>query len=193
MQTIRIGNGAGFWGDNLDAPERLVETAGVGGLQYLTLEYLAELTMSILAHLRSRDPTTGYVSDFPVVMAGLVSHLQRDDGLRIVTNAGGMNPTACARRVSQILTENGLGNITVAAVSGDDILPDLAAHRSEGEAFANLETGQPLGDLHERTLCANAYLVAEGIVAALAENARIVITGRVADASLAVGPLSRGV
>lgn len=188
MKTIRIGNGAGFWGDNLDAPRLLAEQAGVGGLQYLTLEYLAELTMSILAHLRSRDPLAGYVTDFPAVVESLVPQLQRDPVLRIVTNAGGMNPQACAAKVSQILAANGLADTTVAAVSGDDLLPEFDGHRAAGQTFSNMETGKALESLGNKIVCANAYLGATGIVDALQQNARIVITGRVADASLTVGP-----
>eukprot|EP00913_Durusdinium_trenchii_P023402 g21980.t1 len=188
MKTIRIGNAAGFWGDNLDAPRRLAEQAGVGGLNYLTLEYLAELTMSILAHLRSRDPSAGYVTDFPVVVESLIPQLKSDPGLKIVTNGGGMNPAACAAKVSQILSGHGLADTIVAAVSGDDLLPDLDAHRAAGQSFANMETGASLESLKNKVVCANAYLGAAGIVDALDQGARIVITGRVADASLVVGP-----
>ncbi|MFQ5734311.1 MAG: acyclic terpene utilization AtuA family protein, partial [Planctomycetaceae bacterium] len=186
MKTIRIGNAAGFWGDNLDAPRLLVEAAGKGGLDYLTLEYLAELTMSILAHLKSRDANAGYVTDFPTVVESLLPALSADDRLRIVTNAGGMNPAACARHVAGILSDATLGDCRLAAVGGDDLLPRLDALRDAGEEFRNLETGEPLGDLRERVVCANAYLGAAGIVDALREDARIAITGRVADASLAV-------
>ncbi len=90
---IRIGNGAGFWGDNLDAPYVLARD---GGIDVLTLEYLAELTMAILSHLRAKDPTAGYVSDFPELVERLVPILREQPGLRIVTNAGGLNPTSCA-------------------------------------------------------------------------------------------------
>src|ERR1044071_4364252 len=100
MKQVRIGNGAGFWGDNLDAPRVLCEGAE---LDYLTLEYLAELTMSILAHQQARDPETGYVTDFPLVLESLLPALKRQPNLRIVTNAGGMNPAACARRVAEVL------------------------------------------------------------------------------------------
>jgi hypothetical protein len=185
MTTIRIGNGAGFWGDNLDAPRLLAER---GPLEYLTLEYLAELTMSILAHQQSRDPAAGYVSDFPTVVDSLVPALKSQPRLRIVTNAGGMNPESCARRVSQSLAATGLGETAVAAVAGDDLLAGLDGHLARGETFANFETGKPLGDLRSRVVSANAYLGAGGIVEALEAGARIIITGRVADASLTVGP-----
>jgi len=185
MSTIRIGNAAGFWGDNLDAPRLLCES---GRLDYLTLEYLAELTLSILAHQKSRDPQAGYVTDFPTVVKSLIPTLTAQPNLKIVTNAGGINPQACAAAVAQTLEEAGLGEIKVAAVAGDDILGELDRLCADGEAFTNLETGESLTEVRERLSSANAYLGAAGIVEALAAGARVVITGRVADASLTVGP-----
>jgi hypothetical protein len=184
-RTIRIGNGAGFWGDQLDAPRLLAEA---GGLDYLTLEYLAELTLSILAHQKSRNPQAGFVADFLTVLTSLLPALQAQPDLRIVTNAGGMNPLACAQQAAAVLAAAGLGDLHVAAVTGDDLLPELDAHAAAGEAWVNLDTGKPLGELRSQVASANAYLGAGGIVAALGQGARIVITGRVADASLTVGP-----
>lgn len=185
MNTIRVGNGAGFWGDNLDAPRLLAEA---GQLDYLTLEYLAELTLSILAHLKSRDPPAGYVPDFLTVLQSLVPSLRSQPNLKIVTNAGGMNPHACARKAAEILSAAKLDNVSIAAVTGDDIFPDLAAHQAAGEKFENFDTGRPISDVQTKLASANVYLGAAGIVKALAAGARIVITGRVADASLTVGP-----
>ena len=96
--TLRIANGAGFLGDNLDAPRRLVEGAEI---DYLTLEYLAELTLSILARLREKDPAAGYAADFVTVLSSLCPALAQQPKLRIITNAGGMNPRACAARRQQ--------------------------------------------------------------------------------------------
>src|SRR5690242_12162151 len=118
MKQVRIGNGAGFWGDNLDAPRRLCESAE---LDYLTLEYLAELTMSILAHQKSRDPAAGWVTDFADVIRDLIPALKAEPKLRIVTNAGGMNPAGCAAAISRILGDHGLAETQVSAVSGDDL------------------------------------------------------------------------
>lgn len=187
MKTICIGNGAGFWGDSLDAPLRLVESAGPAGLDYLTLEYLAELTMSILAHLKSRSPDAGFVTDFPTVMAGLLPSLTASE-LKIITNAGGMNPLACAIAVAKLLNDAGQGEMTIAAVAGDDLLPRLDDLLAGGESFPHFDSGEPLGDRRRQVVCANAYLGAGGIVNALHGGARIVITGRVADASLTLGP-----
>lgn len=184
-RVLRIGNGAGFWGDNLDAPRLLAEA---GQLDYLTLEYLAELTLSILAHLKSRNPEAGFVTDLPVVISSLLPVLHSQPQLKIVTNGGGMNPAACARAVSSILAAAGLPDCRVAAVSGDDILPRLAELQAAGENLNHFDTGKPLGDLQGQLASANVYLGAGGIRQALGQGARIVITGRVADASLTLGP-----
>ncbi len=183
--TLRIGNGAGFWGDNLDAPRQLVESSQ---LDYLTLEYLAELTLSILARLREKDPNAGYAHDFLPVLKSLVPALKSQPQLKIVTNAGGMNPASCARAAAVILREAGLGDVRIGVVSGDDLLPRLAELKSAGCEFKNLDDGRPLAELMQPVVSANAYLGAQPIAAALADGARIVITGRVADASLTVGP-----
>src|SRR5436309_15698608 len=98
--ALRVGNGAGFWGDNLDAPYLLARD---GRLDVLTLEYLAELTLAILSHLRARDPAAGYVTDFPELLERLAPILQEQRGLEVVTNAGGLNPSACAARCGAIL------------------------------------------------------------------------------------------
>lgn len=181
---LRIGNGCGFWGDNLDAPYFLARD---GRLDYLTLEYLAELTMSILAVQKQRDPDAGFATDFLEVLHSLGPLLEKQPHLKIVTNAGGMNPAACARRAQEVLKRSGLAR-SVAVVSGDDLLPLLDRLLEQGHPFTNLDTGRPLSDVRDRIVSANAYLGAKPIVQALKLGAEIVITGRVADASLTVGP-----
>ncbi|MBS0209943.1 MAG: DUF1446 domain-containing protein [Planctomycetes bacterium] len=183
--TIRIGNGAGFLGDNLDAPRRLVESSE---LHYLTLEYLAELTLSILARSREKDPQAGYAQDFIEVLGSLLPALREQATLRIVTNAGGMNAPSCVRRASQLLVNAGLGDMPIGMVTGDDLLPRLESLRRAGCALAHLDTGKPLDSLHTDVVSANAYLGAREMVTALHRGARMVITGRVADASLTVAP-----
>src|SRR6202035_5173435 len=118
MKGVRIGNGCGFWGDNLDAPVLLAEH---GQLDYLTLEYLAELTMSILALQKQRDPQACFAGDFLDVLERLVPVLQTQPKLKIITNAGGMNPTACAAKARDILGKAGLTSRIVATVEGDDL------------------------------------------------------------------------
>jgi hypothetical protein len=185
MKRIRIGNGCGFWGDNLDAPLALAQG---GRLDYLTLEYLAELTMSILALQKQRDPAAGFATDFLDVLESLTPVLLVQPRLRIVTNAGGMNPHACASRARTILDRAGLQDRALAVVSGDDLLPHIDALLGGGHALTNLDTGQPLAEVRSRLVSANAYLGSQPIVQALQQGAAIVITGRVADASLTVAP-----
>src|SRR6516165_5492643 len=121
MKTIRIGNGCGFWGDSVDAPIRLAQR---GRLDYLTLEYLAELTMSILAQQKQRDPEAGYAGDFLDVLERLWPILQNKPRLKIITNAGGMNPHGCARKAQKILQQAGVLK-RIAVVEGDDLFPRL--------------------------------------------------------------------
>lgn len=180
MKTVRIGNGCGFWGDSVDAPLRLVRT---GNLDYLTLEYLAELTMSILALLRQRDANAGYATDFLDVLRQLAPELAKQPKLKIITNAGGMNPRACAVKAKEIVPDR-----TIGVVSGDDLFPRLDELLAAGHALNHLDNGEPLASIRAKVVSANAYLGAEPIATALAKGAGIVVTGRVADASLTVGP-----
>lgn len=183
--TIRVGNGCGFWGDNLDAPILLAES---GRLDYLTLEYLAELTMSILALQKQRDPQAGYAGDFLDVLERLTPQLHRQLGLKIITNAGGMNPAACAQKARAILGKHGLSARRIGIVSGDDLTPRLHELLAGQYALNHLDTGAPLSSIRDRVVSANAYLGSAAIVEALRLGADIVITGRVADASLTVAP-----
>jgi hypothetical protein len=185
MHPIRIGNGCGFWGDNVDAPVLL---AASGNLDYLTLEYLAELTMSILALQKERDPQTGFAADFLDVLERLIPTLRVQPRLKIVTNAGGMNPAACAARARAILDKGGLTGRAVAVVSGDDLMPRLDALLNAGHLFCNLDTGESLAAVRQQVVSANAYLGAQPIAEALRLGATVVVTGRVADASLTLGP-----
>src|SRR5262245_32746562 len=186
MRRVRIGNGCGFWGDNIDAPIRLARD---GRLDYLTLEYLAELTMSILALQKQRDPAAGYAHDFIDVLERLTPVLRDQPSLKIVTNAGGMNPASCAARAKSILDKAVPGNRRVAVVSGDDLLPRLDELLAGGHPLINMDTGESLSKVRDRVVSANAYLGARPIVDALRLGADVVISGRVADASLTVGPV----
>ncbi|MGE3777234.1 MAG: acyclic terpene utilization AtuA family protein, partial [Pirellulaceae bacterium] len=183
--SIQIANAAGFWGDDPSAPQRLVRAARVN---YLTLEYLAELTMSILAHLKSKDPRAGFATDILHVIDDPAPSLVEQPQLRIITNAGGINPEACAVAVARRLVDAELGDEGIAVVSGDDLTSRLAELQAAGCHLAHLDTGQPLADVPRRVACANAYLGAEPMVESLHRGARIVLTGRVADASLTVAP-----
>ena len=186
---LRIGNGAGFWGDQIDAPVLLAQA---GELDALTLEYLAELTLGILGHLRHRDPAAGFVTDFPPLLRRLVAldqaHPDRPP-LRIVTNAGGLNPPSLARLSAQTLVESNRGDDLVAVVTGDDVRDHLTSWRADGLTLAHLETGEPMPEeLLGRLAVANVYLGSQPIAQAWSQGAILILTGRVADASLTVGP-----
>jgi hypothetical protein len=185
MKRVRVGNGCGFWGDNLDAPVRLAEH---GRLDYLTLEYLAELTMSILALLRQRDPQAGYATDFLDVLGRLAPHLAAQSGLKVVTNAGGMNPRACGERATEVLAKHNLSR-RVGVVSGDDLLPRLDELLAAGHPLSHIDTGEPITAVRDRLVSANAYLGSRPVADALKLGADVVVTGRVADACLTLGPL----
>ena len=185
LHPQRVGNGAGFWGDNLDAPFLLARD---GQLDVLTLEYLAELTLAILSHLRARDSNAGYVSDFPELLGRLGPMLHEQIGLKIVTNAGGLNPRSCAIQCASILEANRLGDSILAVVDGDDVLGSIPGWMAEGLELAHMETGRSIKDVADRLISANVYLGARPIATALSQGARFVIPGRVADASLTLGP-----
>ena len=180
---LKIANAAGFWGDQPGAAARLV--AQQPDLDFLTLDYLAEVSLSIMAIMRAKDPAAGYAQDFIAVVRSLVKFWREGGRTRLVTNAGGLDPLACAAAVRAELVAAGLADRKVAVVSGDDVLGTL---RSSAADFPNLETGTGLATVAERLVTANAYLGAEGIASALRAGADIVITGRVADPSLTVGP-----
>ena len=185
-RPIRVAAGQGFWGDWLEAPFRQV----MGGpIDYLMLDYLAEVTMSILQKQRARDPTLGYATDFVRTMERLLGPVV-ERGVKVVANAGGVNPRACARAVGEAAQRLGLaGRTRVAVVLGDDLLDSLDGLLARGHAFTNLDTGRPLREIRDRVVSANAYLGAAPVAEALRGGANIVITGRVTDTGLVLGPL----
>lgn len=185
---LRIANGSAFWGDSQEAPLELLRG---GPLDYLTLDYLAEITMSILQKLRARDPRAGYAHDFTgVIKRGAREIVER--GVKVVTNAGGINPMACRDAVAAALQSAGYGGrVKIGVVTGDDILPRLDEFLDRGLDLANLDTGEPLRALRARVQSANVYFGAFPIAEALRRGAGIVITGRCNDAALALGPMVR--
>jgi hypothetical protein len=182
---IRIANGQGFWGDSLEAP---LEQMRRGPIDYLTLDYLAEVTMSILQKQRARDPRMGFAYDFiGVVARGARDIVERN--IRVVANAGGVNPEACAAAAEMALDKAGFGGrVKIGVVTGDDILPRLDEFIANGIELRNIDSGEPLSAIRDRVLSANAYLGAFPIAEALRQGAGIVITGRCADAALSLGP-----
>lgn len=175
--VVRIGCGAGFWGDSSEGPKQLVES---GEIDYLVLDYLAEITMSLLAKARSKDPNAGYATDFPSVVASLASKL-KSDKVKVVTNAGGVNPQACKRAIEDKLKALGI-ELKIAIVTGDDLLPRAADFADVKEMFSGAAMPAKLWSM-------NAYLGAFPIAHALESGADIVLTGRCVDSALVLGPL----
>ena len=185
-RTVRVASGQGFWGDWLEAPWRQVTG---GPVDYLMMDYLAEVTMSIMQKQRARDPKLGYAKDFIPLMERLLPVVV-EKGIRVTTNAGGVNPQACAAAVAEAGRRLGLaGRLRIAVVSGDDLLSRLDDLIARGHALTNMDTGRPLSDVRSRVLSANAYLGAAPVVDALRQGAQVVITGRVTDTGLTLGPL----
>ncbi len=182
---VLIANGQGFWGDSILGPIRLVRE---GPLDYLTLDYLAEVTMSILQKQRSRDPKSGYATDF-VRMIGRVLPELVAKNIKVVANAGGVNPIACKDAVLEVMAKAGVRGVKVAVVEGDDIFSRLDELIAAGEELSNMDTGAPLASIRERVSSANVYLGAFPIAEALALGAQIVITGRGTDPGLVLGPM----
>jgi hypothetical protein len=185
-QKVRIAAGQGFWGDLLDAPVRQVEG---GPIDYLMLDYLAEVTMSIMQKQRSRDPKAGYAKDFiPLMKQILPACVERN--IRVTANAGGVNVEGCADAVREVARELGLaGKVRIGIVTGDDIMPRLDELLGRGIELRNMDTGEPLASVRDRIQSANAYLGAWPMVEALNAGARIVITGRATDTGLTLAPL----
>ncbi|MEM7782580.1 MAG: acyclic terpene utilization AtuA family protein [Planctomycetota bacterium] len=182
---ILIANGQGFWGDSILGPVRLVNE---GPLDYLTLDYLAEVTMSIMQKLKGRDPSKGYATDF-VQMCRRVLPVCHEKGIKIIANAGGVNPIACREALADVIRDLGLNGLKIGIVEGDDILEDLPSLIENGEAFANMDNGEPLKPYLDRVQTANVYIGAEPIVEALQQGADIVITGRATDPSIVLAPM----
>ncbi len=183
---IRIANGQGFWGDSLEAP---IEQVRRGPIDYLTLDYLAEITMSIVQKQKSRDPKAGYARDFVDMIARVLPDLV-ERRVKVIANAGGVNPEACRAAVLEIARRQGLaGKLKVAIVAGDDLMPQLDALLARGIELKNMDTGEPLAEIRAQVQSANVYLGAWPIAEALALGADIVICGRVTDTGLALAPM----
>ena len=184
--TVRVAGGQGFWGDWLEAPYRQVTG---GPVDYLMMDYLAEVTMSILQKQKSRDPARGYATDFITQMERILPTIVQR-GIKVTANAGGVNPRACAMAVAAAARKLGLnGKLTIGVVTGDDLLGRLDGLLARGHDLKSLDTGRPLKDVRDQVLSANAYLGAGPVVEALQRGAQVVITGRVTDTGLTLGPL----
>jgi hypothetical protein len=177
---IRIGFGQGFWGDSMEAPVRLVED---GPLDFLALDYLAEVTMSILQKQKQENPAYGYARDFPALMERIAPSIKAK-GIQVLANAGGVNPRACAQEILRRAP-----GLRVALVEGDDILARMPELVEGGELFSNIDTGETIHRILPDLRSANAYLGAYPLAEALSLGADVVVTGRCADAALALAPM----
>ena len=178
--SVRIGGASGFWGDSSTGAPQLVQH---GDIDYLVFDYLAELTMSLLAGARLKNPDAGHATDFVNVAMASVLPQVLERGIRVISNAGGVNPRACAQALQQLAASQGL-TLKIAVVLGDDLMPQLEALRAQG--CTHMSTGEPLP---QRLLSANAYLGALPIARALAAGAQVVITGRCVDSAVTLGAL----
>jgi hypothetical protein len=183
-RIVRVASGQGFWGDSLDAPRQQVEN---GPIDYLMLDYLAEVTMSILQKQKERDPAMGYARDFVGAMDSVLDAVT-DRGVRVIANAGGVNPPACATAIQGVAKKRGK-SLRIGVVTGDDLLPRLSELVEQGHALAHMETGEPLETVRDRVLSANAYIGSKPIVEALSRKAQVVITGRSTDTALTMAPI----
>ncbi len=185
-QTVRVAGGQGFWGDLLTAP---VEQVRRGPIDYLMLDYLAEVTMSIVQKQRQRDPNAGYARDFVTLMREILPDCVEKD-IKVLSNAGGVNVPGCAEAIREAASELGLsGKVKIGVITGDDILGRLDEFAANGTEITNMETGEPLADIRDKVQSANVYLGAAGLVEALGKGANVIVGGRLTDTGLTLAPL----
>ncbi|MGK7396155.1 MAG: acyclic terpene utilization AtuA family protein [Candidatus Cyclobacteriaceae bacterium M3_2C_046] len=183
-KKIRIGNSSGYWGDDPDAMLRQLKHHS---LDYLTADYLAEVSMSILSKQQKKHPEMGYVYDFIEHVENSLEQLKQQP-VRIITNAGGNNPIGCATRLAKILEKHKIHK-KIIAVTGDNIIEQVTRFQQQGETFQHMEDHRSFSEVASRLTSANVYIGSQSIVKALKAGADIIITGRAADSALVIGPL----
>lgn len=183
--SLRIASGQGFWGDLQRAP---IDQARNGPIDVLVMDYLAEVTMSILQKQKLRNPDYGYARDFVEVVAELAPDI-KEKGFAVISNAGGVNPVGCAEAIVEGARARGVEGLAVAVVTGDDLMDRLDDLLAQGIELRHMETGEPLSSVRDRMVSANAYLGARPIVEALGRGADVVVTGRTTDTGLTLAPL----
>jgi hypothetical protein len=183
-KIIRLGNGQGFWGDNVDAP---VELLRGGPIDYIGMDYLAEVTLSIMMRQKLKNPELGYATDFIDFVRRVLPELS-ERGVKVLSNAGGLNPRACREKIFEVARELGVHGIRVGVVEGDDVLPRLPELVAAGHELENMDSGEAIAPLLDKFTSANAYLGARPVVEALGQGADIVLCGRVTDTALALAP-----
>lgn len=184
QDIIRIGNAGGYWGDDPEALERQVNG---GRLDFITMDFLAEITMSIMQKQKARDPALGYARDFLPMLKKVLPKIL-DQGTKIITNAGGISPASCARAIEALGQSLDL-NPRIAVVYGDDILDQIPALESGGADFTNMETGEPFSAVRDRLLSANIYFGVAPVAEALQWDPNVIITGRVTDTGITIAPM----
>ncbi len=184
-EIIRIASGQGFWGDLPKAP---IDQVKRGDIDYLVMDYLAEVTMSIMQKQRMRNEQFGYARDFVEVVAEILPDIKKR-GIKVVSNAGGVNPVACKDAIVQKAADAGISGLNVAVVDGDDLLSDLDHLIESGHTLNNMESGEPIDTVKDQLLSANVYFGCKAIVEALRKGADIIITGRVTDTGLTLAPM----
>lgn len=184
-EKIRIASGQGFWGDLLEAPYYQVTK---GPIDYLVMDYLAEVTMSILQKQKKKNPELGYARDIPELMKRILP-ICIEKNIKIITNGGGVNPLACALEVKKVAQSIGISNLKIGIVLGDDILNRVDEFLQSGIELNNMETGESISVIKDKLLSANVYFGSEPIVEALKLGAQIVITGRTTDTGLTLAPM----
>lgn len=183
--AIRIASGQGYWGDWQEAPLLQVSS---GPIDYLVMDYLAEITMSILQKQRSRNPELGYAKDFIPLMKNLLPDLV-EKNITVIANAGGVNPIACVKEIRKIADTMGYKDLKIAAVYGDEITDQLDSLIKKGYPLKNMDTGVDLSEILDRVCSANVYFGAEPVVEALKKGAQIVVCGRVTDTGITLAPM----
>jgi hypothetical protein len=183
--NIKIASGQGFWGDLIDAPYHQVIK---GDIDYLVMDYLAEVTMSILQKQKNKNPELGYAKDIPDLMQRILPIIM-EKSIKVITNGGGVNPVACANAVLEVAKNLGIKNLKIGIVVGDNIKDDLENLVSQGAQLKNMETDESIELVKDRILSANVYFGAFPIVEALQKGADIVITGRTTDTGLTLAPM----
>lgn len=185
-EKVRVASGQGFWGDLLSAP---VSQVRGGNIDYLMLDYLAEVTMSIVQKQKQRDPNAGYARDFVQLMREILPDCI-EKNIKVTANAGGVNVRGCADAVRGVAKDLGLsGKFKIGMVTGDDILPRLDEFLENGVEIKNMDTGESLAEIRDKVQSANVYLGAQPLVEALDKGANIVIGGRLTDTGLTLAPL----
>ena len=184
-EKIRIASGQGFWGDLIDAPYHQVIK---GDIDYLVMDYLAEVTMSILQKQKNKNPELGYAKDIPELMKRILPII-KEKNIKVITNGGGVNPIACANAVLDVAKNLGIKNLKIGIVLGDNIKDDFDTLFANGATLNNMETGESIELVKDKILSANVYFGAFPIVEALQKGADIVITGRTTDTGLTLAPM----